>query len=134
MGTQESTSTYERGHYLIRWACCADTRPALAALVGTVQIFFSLTVHYFTSFVSIIEHAEQAVVPRRISLNMCPWSWSTFKGSHGVMRAMQSVTKLHTNIIPSSDLNLKPKLMKMGEGGGGLGWTPCNWWSLRHLF
>ncbi len=115
----EANGAQEGGHSLVdSLACRAGTRdfgPALAALVGPVQNIFFLTEHYFTSFVPIIQHAGQAVVPRRLSLNMCLWSWNTFKGPD---RVMQSVTKLHTSIIPSSDLNLKPKLMKMGEGGG----------------
>ncbi len=39
----------------------------LAALVSPVQNFFSLTVHYFNSFVTI----AQAVVQGRLSLNVC---------------------------------------------------------------
>jgi hypothetical protein len=85
---------------LIRWACRActgDFGPALAALVGAVQNIFFLTVHYFTSFVPIIQHAGQPVVPRRMSLKMCLWSWNTFKGPDWVMRAKQSqpVTNQH---------------------------------------
>ena len=45
--------------------------PALAALVGPVQNIFSLTIHYFTSFVPIAQQAGQAVVQRRLSLNKC---------------------------------------------------------------
>jgi hypothetical protein len=62
---------------LVRWARSAGTRdfcPALAALVGQVQNNFFLTVHYFTSFVPIALQAGQAVVPRRLSINMCLWA------------------------------------------------------------
>jgi hypothetical protein len=41
--------------WLVRWACRAGTRDfcfALAALVGLVQKFVYLTVHYFSSFLS----------------------------------------------------------------------------------
>ncbi len=50
-----------------------DFLHALAALVGLVQNIFSLTVHYFTSCVPIAQEAGQAVVPRRLSLNMGLW-------------------------------------------------------------
>jgi hypothetical protein len=46
---------------LICWARRAGTRdfgPVLAPLVGPVQNTLFLTVHYFTTFVSIIQHAE----------------------------------------------------------------------------
>ncbi len=46
---------------------------ALAALVGPVQNIIFLTVHYFTSFVPTVQQAGQAVVPRRLSPNMCLW-------------------------------------------------------------
>ncbi len=32
-----------------------------------------ITVHYFTWYVPIPQPVKQAVVPRRLSLNMCPW-------------------------------------------------------------
>jgi hypothetical protein len=52
--------------------CTRDFYPALAALVGPVQNIFSPpdTTH-FTSFVPIAQQAGQAVVPHRLSLNMC---------------------------------------------------------------
>jgi hypothetical protein len=63
--------------WLVRWARGAGTRdfcPALAALVGPVQnIFVSPYLHFFTLFVPIAQQAGQAVVPRRLSLNMCLW-------------------------------------------------------------
>ncbi len=69
--------------WLVRSARCAGTRdfcPALAALVGLVQKKFShRTLLYFTSFVSIAQQAGQAVLPGRLSLNMCicvPMLWS----------------------------------------------------------
>jgi hypothetical protein len=61
--------------WLIRWAPCAGTRDfcsALAALVSPVQFFF-LTTHYCTSFVPYAQQAEQAVVPRRPSINLSLW-------------------------------------------------------------
>ncbi len=65
--------------WLVSWACRAGTRdfcPALSDPVGPVgyTIFFPYhTVHYFTSFVPIAQQAGQAVVPGRLSLNMCLW-------------------------------------------------------------
>ncbi len=63
--------------WLVRWVRLAGTRvfcPALAALVGPVQNILLLTVHYFTSFVPIVQQAVQAVVPRRLSLYIHLWS------------------------------------------------------------
>ncbi len=63
--------------WLVRWACRgAGTRdfcPASAALVGPVQNIFFITVHFFTRYVPIAQLAGQAVVPCRLSLNMCLW-------------------------------------------------------------
>ncbi len=47
--------------------------PALVALVSPVQIICFLTAHFFTLGVSIAQKPRQAVVPRRLSLNMCLW-------------------------------------------------------------
>ncbi len=60
--------------WLARWACVAGTRdlcPALAVLVGPVPNIFFITIHYFNSFVSIVQQAGQAVVLSRQSLSMC---------------------------------------------------------------
>jgi hypothetical protein len=60
--------------WLVRWTCrpsTRDLRPALAALVGTVQYIFFLTVHYFNSFVPIAQQAGQAAVLSRQSPSMC---------------------------------------------------------------
>ncbi len=57
MGTQR-VQMKEALPWLVRWACHDGTRdfcPALAALVGPVQNIFFLTVHYFNSFVTILE-------------------------------------------------------------------------------
>jgi hypothetical protein len=35
----------------------------------------ALIVHYFTFFVPIAQQARQAVMPRRLSLNMCLWNY-----------------------------------------------------------
>jgi hypothetical protein len=62
--------------WLVHWACHAITRdfcPALGALFSPVQNIFFLASHYFTSFVPIPQQAGQAVVPGRLSLNMCLW-------------------------------------------------------------
>jgi hypothetical protein len=59
--------------WLVCYACRAGTRDfcsALAALVGPVQNIFFLTVHYFTSFVPIAQHAGRAALLGRLSLNM----------------------------------------------------------------
>jgi hypothetical protein len=60
--------------WLVHWARRASIQeiffPALAALVGPVQNILLLTVHYFTSFVPIVQQAGQAVVPHRLSLIM----------------------------------------------------------------
>ncbi len=70
---------------LVRWARRAGTREfclALAAPVGPIQNIFFLVVSllYFTSFVHIAQQTGQAmaVVPRRLSLNMCLWTWLTY--------------------------------------------------------
>jgi hypothetical protein len=60
--------------WLVSWALRAGTRefcPALVALVGPVQNIFFLTVHYFNSFVPIVQQTGQAVVRGRLSLNVC---------------------------------------------------------------
>ncbi len=49
-------------------------RSVSAALVGPVQYFFFLAVHYFNSCVSIAQQAEQAVVLGRLSFRMCLWA------------------------------------------------------------
>ncbi len=65
---------------MVRWARRAGTRdfcPALAVLVGPVQISF-LTGHLFSiDFVPVAQQAEQSVVPRRLSLNKCLWPHHT---------------------------------------------------------
>ncbi len=73
-------STYERGPYtwLVCWARRAGTIdfcPALVALVSPVQNIISLTIHYFALFVPINQQTRQAVMPGRLSLNMCLWVW-----------------------------------------------------------
>jgi hypothetical protein len=50
-----------------------DFCPVLAALVGPAQNIFLLTIPYLTSFLPIAQQAGQAVVPGRLSLNMCLW-------------------------------------------------------------
>jgi hypothetical protein len=60
--------------WLVRRACRAGTRdfyPVLAALVGQVQKYFFITIHYFTSFVPIAQQAGQAALLGHPSLNMC---------------------------------------------------------------
>ncbi len=62
--------------WLDRWACRACTRDfcsSLAALAGPVQSTFSLTVHYFSSFVPIAQRAGRAVMQARLSLDVCLW-------------------------------------------------------------
>jgi hypothetical protein len=66
-----------KGHVLDigRWARCAGTRdfcPALPDLVGPVQNFFPLR-PFFHFICSHRPPAGQAVVPCRLSLNMCLW-------------------------------------------------------------
>jgi hypothetical protein len=59
--------------WLVRWArqraCARVFCPALAVLQPVKKVFSSSD--YFTSFVPIAQQAGQAVVPRRLSLNMC---------------------------------------------------------------
>ncbi len=59
----------------------ADFGPALATLVDLVQNISFLTVHFFTSFVPIAQQARQAIVPRRLSINMCLWALYSDKNS-----------------------------------------------------
>jgi hypothetical protein len=71
-------SAYEQSPFLVGSlvSSSAGTRdfcPALAALIGPVKKIFLATTLYFTSFVPIAQQAGQAVVPRRLSLNMCLW-------------------------------------------------------------
>jgi hypothetical protein len=73
-----STCTFERVlpflPWLIRWAPCTGTRDFLSCLRCISQPctkYFFLTAHYFTSFVSFAHPAGHAVVPRRLSFNMC---------------------------------------------------------------
>jgi hypothetical protein len=47
--------------WLVRWALRAGTRDFCPAL------------HYFKSFFPIAQHAGQAVMPDRLSLNVCLW-------------------------------------------------------------
>jgi hypothetical protein len=59
--------------WLVRWACCARTRDfscALAALVGHVQKYFFLTVHYSSPHRPASWESSRAV-PSRLSLSMC---------------------------------------------------------------
>ncbi len=79
----DSTSTYERGPFLVGslgWLCqykwflsCLgfSSRPSTK--------YFFLTVHCFMSFFHIIQQAGQAAVPRCLSLNMCLWWWPNYK-------------------------------------------------------
>jgi hypothetical protein len=60
--------------WLVRCAHRVGTRdfsPALAALVGPVQNIVFLTLHCFGSFVPNAQSAGQAVVPGRLSLDVC---------------------------------------------------------------
>ncbi len=52
--------------------------------------YFFLTRHSFKSFVSIAQQAWQAVVPRRLSLNKCRWSFPFLSLHHGFLRICQS--------------------------------------------
>jgi hypothetical protein len=60
--------------WLCRWARCAGTRDfcsALAALVSPVQNILSSPYTISLHFVPTVQQAGQAVVPRRLSPNMC---------------------------------------------------------------
>ena len=66
--------------WLVLWACSAGTKDfcsALAALVGTVQNIFFLTVDYFNYFFPIAQQAGQAAVLGRLSLSICLWLFSS---------------------------------------------------------
>ncbi len=73
----DSKSSNERGPSMVGslGSSCLYKRfcPALAALVGPVENIFFGTLHYFNSFVPIAQHAGQAVVQSRLSLNVCLW-------------------------------------------------------------
>ncbi len=71
MGTQrvQLTGALPR---LVRLAYRAITRDLL--LLGPVQNNLFLTVHYFNSFVPIVQQAGQAAMLGRLSLIMCLWS------------------------------------------------------------
>ncbi len=73
-------STNERGPSLVgsMGSLCQGTRDlcsALAALIGPVQFFFFLTLHYFNSSIPIAQQARQASVLGRLSLSMCLWTF-----------------------------------------------------------
>jgi hypothetical protein len=75
MGTQR-VHMKEVLPWLVHWARRAGTRdlcPALAALVSSVQNVFprhALLVHFIVHFT---QQAGQAVVPSRLSINLCLW-------------------------------------------------------------
>ncbi len=54
-------------HYRMYTDFCS----ALAALVGPVQNIFFLTLHYFHSFLPMVQQAGQAAVLGRLSLSVC---------------------------------------------------------------
>ncbi len=60
------------------------------ALVGPIARynFFLLTIHYFSSFVPIVQQARQAAVLGRLSLSMCLWLAHT--GSESANHCMQT--------------------------------------------
>ncbi len=65
---------------LVRWARRAGTGdfcPTLAAQSRPSTKYLQLTVHYFTSFVPIVQQAGQAVVPHRLSLITYLWIYIT---------------------------------------------------------
>ncbi len=60
--------------WLVRWIRRRRTRDfctALAALDGPVQNSCFQAIHYLNSLVPIVLQAGQAVVPGRLSLNLC---------------------------------------------------------------
>jgi hypothetical protein len=60
--------------WLVRWACCADTRDfssALAALVGPGQNIFSSPYTISIPFGTIAQQAGQAAVLGCLSLSLC---------------------------------------------------------------
>jgi hypothetical protein len=63
--------------WLARWTCCAGTRdfcPAWLLWLAQYKILqYFFTAHCFTSFVPNAQQASQAVMSRRLSLNMCLW-------------------------------------------------------------
>ncbi len=68
----DSKRTNERESLVGSWACRADSRDfcsALAAPFGPVQNIFFHTVHYFYSFVPIVQQVGQAAVLGRLSLS-----------------------------------------------------------------
>ena len=75
----QGVSTYERGPSLVgSLGLSCQYKRSVSYLVWSsrpVQNTSFLTVHYyFTSFVPIAQLAGQAVVPVRLSLNMCHWN------------------------------------------------------------
>jgi hypothetical protein len=58
--------------------CTNDRGPSLVGFVGLfvpVQNIFFLTAHFFILCVPVAQQPGQAVVPGRLSLNMCLGSW-----------------------------------------------------------
>jgi hypothetical protein len=47
--------------------------PSVAALFSPIKNILFFTVHYFNTFVPIVQQAGQAVVQGRLSLNVCPF-------------------------------------------------------------
>jgi hypothetical protein len=82
-----SKSTYERGPSLVGLlgSSCQFTRilSCLGCFSRPSINLFPLIAHYFNSFVPITHHAGHAVVPDRLSLNICLfyWHWSKLWGA-----------------------------------------------------
>jgi hypothetical protein len=74
----DSGSTYERGPSLVgSMGSSCQCRRFLSCLGCSSRPrtkYFCLTVHYFNTFYPFAQQAGQAVVPCRLSLNICPWA------------------------------------------------------------
>jgi hypothetical protein len=69
----DSRSTYKRDPSLVGLLGSVVPVQEIFVLPWLLNIFFFLTVHYFTLFVLFAQNAGHTVLPCRLSLKMCLW-------------------------------------------------------------
>jgi hypothetical protein len=81
----------------------------LATVVGPVQIFFSLTVHYFKSFIPIAQQAWQAAVLGHLPLSIvCP----CFQPTEDHKTNAQLKPKIMPNVLVQCYMKYKQSTMR----------------------